>query len=311
MSKQLVLNQIAKSFGKNCVVNNINLSINEGEHIALLGESGSGKTTLLRIIAGLETADKGSLLFDNTTWQNEQVLVAPEKRNIGFVFQDYALFPHLTVGQNIIFGAKITKDDLQHTLTQFELTELANRYPHELSGGQQQRVAIARSVIRKPSLLLLDEPFSNLDEGLKDQLRTSMRNTLKKLNITAILVTHDVNDAFMVCDKIALLNRGNIVQYNTPQHLYENPKNHWVAQFFGTLNCLSINETRVYFRPEHISYNSTSELTAKVVACQFAGAHYNITLQQNSTTFLVKHHSNLPVGTDFPFEITQTLTWHD
>jgi iron(III) transport system ATP-binding protein len=311
MSNTLTLQNIAKSFGNNKVVNQVCLTINEGEHIALLGESGSGKTTLLRIIAGLEKADNGSVDFANQTWQNNRVWVAPEKRNIGFVFQDYALFPHLTVAQNIVFGAKTSKADLQHTLTQFELNGFANRYPHELSGGQQQRVAIARSVIRKPSLLLLDEPFSNLDEGLKDQLRNSMRTTLKQLNITSILVTHDVNDAFMVCDKIALLNHGNIVQYNTPQHLYKNPSNQWAAQFFGSLNCLTINGVPLYFRPEHVNFNPTSDLKATVVACQFAGAHYNLTLQQSTSTFTVKHQEALPIGSNFPFEITQTLSWHD
>jgi len=311
MSKSLTLQNIAKSFGNNKVVNQVCLTINEGEHIALLGESGSGKTTLLRIIAGLEKADEGAVSFANRTWQNNHTWVAPEKRNIGFVFQDYALFPHLTVAQNIVFGAKTSTTDLQHTLTQFELNGFEDRYPHQLSGGQQQRVAIARSVIRKPALLLLDEPFSNLDEGLKDQLRNSMRSTLKKLNITSILVTHDVNDAFMVCDKIALLNHGNIVQYNTPQHLYKNPINQWAAQFFGTVNCIPNYNGSLYFRPEHVSFNLSSDLTATVVACQFVGAHYNLTLQQNATTFTVKHHKALPIGANFPFEITQTLSWHD
>lgn len=311
MSNTLTLQNIAKSFGDNKVVNQVCLTIKEGEHIALLGESGSGKTTLLRIIAGLEKADEGAVSFANNTWQDNRVWVAPEKRNIGFVFQDYALFPHLTVAQNIVFGAKNTKAALQNTLDQFELSELAHRYPHELSGGQQQRVAIARSVIRKPSLLLLDEPFSNLDEGLKDQLRNSMRVTLKQLNITSILVTHDVNDAFMVCDKIALLNQGNIVQYNTPQYLYEKPSNQWAAQFFGTLNCLTINNKAVFFRPEQITHNTKATLTATVASCQFAGAHYNLTLTLNDQQFTAKHTQALEVGASFPFEITQTLQWND
>lgn len=311
MSKTVSLQQIAKSYGKKLVVNNINLTINQGEHIALLGESGSGKTTLLRLLAGLEKADEGNIYFENKTWQSSNVFIAPEKRNIGFVFQDYALFPHLTVEQNIVFGTKKDNQNLQEVLSQFEIEDLTKRYPHELSGGQQQRVAIARSVIRKPSLLLLDEPFSNLDEGLKDQLRSSMRKTLKNLNITSILVTHDVNDAFMVSDKIALLNQGNIVQFDTPQYLYENPSNKWAAQFFGVLNVLNINDETIYFRPEHVNYSSQSVIQAKVIFCQFAGASYNLTLQYKSNTFVVKHHEAMQVGTTFPFEITKTVNWDD
>lgn len=307
MNKCLQLHHISKSFGTTAVVKQVSLTCKDGEQLALLGQSGSGKTTLLRIIAGLEKADSGNLEYANEVWQANGVMVAPEKRKIGFVFQDYALFPHLTVSQNILFGAKQLKPDLADILAQFELNDLAKRYPHELSGGQQQRVAIARAVIRKPSLLLLDEPFSNLDENLKDQLRISLKNTLKKLNMASILVTHDVNDAFLISDKIALLHEGEIVQCGSPQELYQQPVNTWVAGFFGTINQLTLAGQLCYFRSEHVTMSTDAKTMALVRACQFSGAKYVLTLQFEGQTFTALHSEHLNEGTSFPFNITQTI----
>ncbi|MFT6844772.1 MAG: iron(III) transport system ATP-binding protein [Flavobacteriales bacterium] len=311
MIKQIILQHISKTFDTLKVLNDVNLTINEGEQIALVGQSGSGKTTLLRIIAGLEKTDSGTVQYDKAIWQNEQQFMSPEKRNIGFVFQDYALFPHLTVNKNILFGAKEFSHDLDNTLTQFELSELSDRYPHELSGGQQQRVAIARAVIRKPQLLLLDEPFSNLDDSLKNQLRLFLKDTLKKLNITSILVTHDMKDAFLVSDKIALLNQGKLEQYNTPTALYEKPKNLWVASFLGEVNQLEIDGEKHYFRNEHVVFNPQSNTISTVVDSQFMGGYHLLSLDFEGQAFKTNYTQEIPQGESFPFEITKTLAWHE
>ena len=186
-----------------------------------------------------------------------------------------------------------------------------DRKPGQLSGGQQQRVAIARAVIRKPDVLLFDEPFSNLDEVLKDQLRISLKNTLRQLNITSILVTHDVRDAFMICDQIALLNQGEIVQLDTPTSLYKHPKNEWVASFLGKLNCLTINGKAVYFRPEEVSIGENMDLEAQVVDVQFIGTHYQTKLRYQAQEFTVNTNTLFQVGLHICFSITQQLIWHE
>lgn len=198
-------------------IENFNLQINKGEIISILGESGSGKSTMLRIIAGLESAYKGSITIANDVVYDEKVFVEPEKRGVGMVFQDYALFPHMTVAKNIMFGLKkldkkAKEERMLEMLKLVNLVEHKDKYPHELSGGQQQRIALARAIAPKPSVLLLDEPFSNLDSHLQNKIRTELKEIIQKANITSIFVTHDKEDARALADRVVFLDNGKIVK---------------------------------------------------------------------------------------------------
>ncbi len=199
------------------VIKDFDLDIKEGEIVAILGQSGSGKSTLLRLVSGLEIPNSGEIKINNKVIYNKETFIEPEKRNVGLVFQDYALFPHMNIEKNIMYGLKgLTKKEKKARVN--ELLELVNlkdvnkRYPHELSGGQQQRIALARALAPNPSLLLLDEPFSNLDANLKSKIRNDLRLILKKANITSIFVTHDQVDANVLADKIVFLSSGKIME---------------------------------------------------------------------------------------------------
>lgn len=202
-------------------ISSFTISIEKGEVISILGRSGSGKSTILRILAGLEYPSDGSFTIDGQEIFNKQAFIQPEKRGIGMVFQDYALFPHMTVEKNILFGlSHLSKEErkkrLKEVLELVELTGFEKRYPHQLSGGQQQRVAIARALAPNPKLLLLDEPFSNLDAELQNKIRKDLRDILKKANITSIFVTHDEDDAHALADRIVKLKKGKIEQMGRP-----------------------------------------------------------------------------------------------
>lgn len=220
------------------VVDGLSFSMREGEIACLLGPSGCGKTTVLRSIAGFHPLSNGHIILAGQKISSAQHSLAPEKREIGMVFQDYALFPHLTVGDNICFGLRgqspsSTRSDLERLLELVSLNGLAGRYPHELSGGQQQRVALARALAPKPQLLLLDEPFSNLDVELRRKLAIEVREILKQQGTTAILVTHDQEEAFAFADNIGVVNQGKIEQWASPYQLYHQPQTRFVANFIG------------------------------------------------------------------------------
>jgi iron(III) transport system ATP-binding protein len=231
----------------------VSLDVNKGELVAIIGESGCGKTTLLRLIAGLEVPQKGSISIGNRVVASPSEWIKPEKRKIGMVFQDYALFPHLNVAENVRFG--LTGDKIEQRQRIGEVLELVGltgyekRYPHQLSGGQQQRVAIARALAPRPELLLLDEPFSNLDELLKDQVRDELFDLLDTLDITTLFVTHDTRDTLATADKIAVLKNGILQQYGHPRELYYKPENEYVAIFLGKANILSVTDGAVLQSP--------------------------------------------------------------
>lgn len=227
----------SKSFngGKVKALTNISFSVKEGEIIAIVGESGSGKTTLIRLIAGLETVDSGTILLNETLVSSEKVCVAPEKRNVGMVFQDYALFPHLSIFENIAYG--ISKDSnkqerVSEMLALVNLQGYEKRYPYELSGGEQQRVALARALAPNPDLLILDEPFSNLDVILRNQLRNDVASILQKAKKTAIFITHDIKDAVAISDMIMVLQKGKIIQKGTINEVCKNPNSDYVELLF-------------------------------------------------------------------------------
>ncbi|RTG93551.1 ABC transporter ATP-binding protein [Thermus scotoductus] len=233
----LTLVGIAKHFGEHEVLKGIDLEVYPGEILALLGPSGCGKTTLLRVVAGLESPDRGRIFLEG----REITLLPPERRGIGFVFQDYALFPHLTALGNVAFGLK-GKDRLERAKRALErvgMTLFQDRRPGELSGGQQQRIALARALAPGPKLVLLDEPFSSLDASLKASTREEVRKILKETGTTALLVTHDQEEALSFADRLGVMRGGRLEQVGTPEEVYLRPKTPFVAQFLGRTNLLS------------------------------------------------------------------------
>ena len=242
----LKLQNVTKIFSENAApaVNNISLTLQQGDILALLGPSGCGKTTLLRMIGGFEEASQsgtveidGRIVCDSTTW------VAPEKRDIGIVFQDYALFPHLTVAQNVAFGLKnLDKERVQQRVAEaldlVRLKGFEKRYPYELSGGQQQRVALARALAPQPKLMLLDEPLCNLDIQVRLRLRQEIRDILKAAGTSAIFVTHDQEEALAISDIVGVMRQGNLEQIGTPEEIYTNPASRFVAEFVTQANFL-------------------------------------------------------------------------
>lgn len=241
------LKGISKYFGSVTAVDSLNLTVKQGEILAILGPSGCGKTTLLQIISGLEKADKGSIRIGSETIfsaENETFL-NPELRQVALVFQKYALWPHYNVFQNISYPLKIKrlskhtiKKEVAKVLQIIRLEGKEKRYPHELSGGEQQRVALARALVMKPKLLLLDEPLSNLDAKLREDMQEEIKRIQQDLNLTLIHVTHDQHEAMGIADRLAVMNNGKIIQIGTPRDLYEQPADAFVAQFIGVSNLL-------------------------------------------------------------------------
>jgi iron(III) transport system ATP-binding protein len=259
----IVLESVVKRFPGAFVLGPITLDVKKGELVAVLGPSGCGKTTLLRLIAGFERPDEGSIVIDGRIVAGRSQWVEPEDRQVGMVFQDYALFPHLTVAQNVSFGMKFRPNPLspfpkreggtplpvsgrgrgrglvRELLQLVGLAGFEDRYPHELSGGEQQRVALARALAANPRVLLLDEPFSNLDADLRPKMRAELKILLHRLNCTTIFVTHDQEEAFELADRVAVLNAGRLEQIDTPERLYREPATRFVAEFIGHADFLT------------------------------------------------------------------------
>ncbi|MBM5460486.1 ABC transporter ATP-binding protein [Pseudomonas sp. P66] len=268
---------LQKSYGGNPVFNDINCQIQRGEFVTLLGPSGCGKSTLLRCIAGLTAVDSGKILLDG----NDLVPVSPQKRGIGMVFQSYALFPNMTVERNVAFGLRMQKVNADETRTRVrevlqlvELQDFASRYPHQLSGGQCQRVALARSLVTRPRLLLLDEPLSALDARIRKHLREQIRQIQRDLGLTTIFVTHDQEEALILSDRIFLMNQGRIVQSGDAETLYTAPVDVFAAGFIGNYNLLDAQsasrllqrpvDSRLAIRPEAIALSLSGELEGQV-----------------------------------------------
>lgn len=231
--------------GKTNVLEHLNLAIEEGQLVALLGPSGCGKTTTLRVIAGLIQPNDGQFIVDG----QDLTHVPVHKRNFGMVFQSYALFPHLSIFDNIAFGLKMqkqSKDQIQSKVQEIlEITgleSLAQRYPKQLSGGQRQRVALARALVIEPKLLLLDEPLSNLDAKLRVSMRTEIKRIQRQLGITTVFVTHDQEECFSISDKVAVMNKGIIEQYASPEEIYQHPRTEFVADFIGFENFIDLTQ---------------------------------------------------------------------
>ena len=272
--KNIELRQINHYYGKDQALENINLTIEEGEFFTLLGPSGCGKTTILRILGGFISPSSGNIFVSDKDITN----LGPEKRNMGTVFQNYALFPNMTVEENVAYGLKIKKlpkstikEKCDFYLELAGLTDYRKKRVDELSGGQQQRVAIARALAIEPTMLLLDEPMSNLDVALRIKMREEIREIQQKIGITTLFITHDQQEALAISDKIAVMDKGRVLQVGTPMEVYKNPANDFVANFVGTSNYIeesqynnfNIKNTEkpyIYKRPEEmILVESTDE----------------------------------------------------
>jgi iron(III) transport system ATP-binding protein len=241
----LAIDRVSKRYpgASSDAVHDLSLRVEQGEVLALVGESGSGKTTLLRMIAGLETPTAGEIEIGGQIVCGPGIWLPPERRGVGLVFQDYALFPHLDVAKNVAYGLasrrrRERRERVDEVLALVGLENLADRYPHELSGGQQQRVALARVLAPEPTVVLLDEPFSNLDSGLKTRLRDEVGDLIRRTGTTAIFVLHDSEDALALGDRIAIMRAGSLWQVGTPQLVYARPRDGYVARFFGETNLL-------------------------------------------------------------------------
>ena len=255
MSK-LSLIGLGKSFGPVPAVADVDLTLREGEFVSLLGPSGCGKTTTLRMIAGFIKPTAGRIEIDGVAVSSPKFTVAPEKRNMSMIFQSYAIWPNMTVGQNVAFGLKLRKlassevnERVNRILDAVQLRHLKDRYPAELSGGQQQRVALARAIVIEPAVLLLDEPLSNLDANLREEMRSEIRRLHDAFRITTVYVTHDQAEAMVTSDRIVVMNHGRIEQVDDPVTLYNVPRTRFVAGFIGRTNCLDgrVDGDRIVF----------------------------------------------------------------
>lgn len=244
-SPVIQLEGVTKRFrpGPVTAVDDVSLDVREGEIFTLLGPSGCGKTTMLRLMAGFEVPDAGTIRIGGREVAGPRRWVPPEKRGVGMVFQDYALFPHLTVGENVMFGLdrmgrKARKNRAEEVLDILDLGPFFRRYPHELSGGQQQRVSLARALAPEPVVVLMDEPFSNLDAHLRDQVRDEVVGILREAGVTCVFVSHDQRDALAISDRVAVMNRGRVEQVGSPREIYKHPESVFVATFVGRTNLL-------------------------------------------------------------------------
>jgi iron(III) transport system ATP-binding protein len=252
-SQAVRLEHVNKSFGGSHVIRDVSLDIAPGEIVALLGPSGCGKTTTLRCMAGLETPDTGKIVIgDRVVFDSASRTVLPaEDRNVGMIFQSYAIWPHMTIFENVAFGLRVKKlpgseitTRVTDALAAVNLADKASRFPATLSGGEQQRVALARSMVTQPSVLLMDEPLSNLDLKLRERMRLELREVLKRLGVTAVYVTHDQADAMVLADRLVIMNAGEVVESGEPRAVYDRPRTLFASEFLGTANIVDFTQVK-------------------------------------------------------------------
>ena len=320
----ICIHGVSKRFGSVQAVDDAHLCVERGELVALLGPSGCGKTTLLRLVAGFEQPDAGELRLGNRVVADADTWVPPERRRVGLVFQDYALFSHLTVSENVGFGLprRGRGERVAELLELTSLTPVAGRYPHQLSGGQQQRVAVARALAPRPDVVLLDEPWSNIDPILRASMRDELSAILRAAHATVLLVTHDREEAFSIADRVALMSEGSIAQAGTPEEIYRTPTSRWTATFSGpgnfvpgklrdglvetllgrfpAANTANGNEGRVdvLIRPEALELEVDPAGAAEVVEREFRGHDVLYRVRLNGTTLVAQRPSTetVPLG---------------
>lgn len=294
---KIAVKDISKTFDKKkYILKDLSLDVEDKSFTTLLGPSGCGKTTLLRMVAGLETPDSGEIWFDDRcVFSSERgINIPPEKRNIGFVFQDFALWPHMTVFDNVAFGLRAKKNTselnrrVMDALEVVQLSDFAQRFPAQLSGGQQQRVSFARAIALNPECILFDEPLSALDAVLRDDMRTEIRKITKDMGVTSLFVTHDQSEAMSMSDSIVVMNGGKIEQKDKPENVYRNPMSVFVAKFVGKSNWIDDNHM---FRPEDAKVENKTETAeseenkkiylSSVISSQFMGMDYEVVLNHN------------------------------
>jgi len=320
----LIIRSLNKTFSNQNVINQLNLKVQSGEIISVVGSSGSGKTTLLRLVSGLEIPDSGQIILNNQSVNGDKIYVPPEKRDCSLVFQDYALFPNMTMRQNIYFGKNSSKNKarVEYLINITKLEKLIDKYPHECSGGEQQRVALVRSMAINPSLILMDEPLSNLDNNLKSKLGIIIRRFIKEFNTTAIIVTHDIFDAMKISDKMVVLEGGQISQKGFPNEIYNNPNSKKVALLFGETNFIPLsmfpnqknyfidtvsNTPLISIRPNQFSiFDPNTDLAGKVFSGEIRslkniGTNIRIELKCDDLSL------NISLNNSEKFEIGQTI----
>lgn len=307
------MKNISKSYDKVDVIKNLDLQIADKEFTTLLGPSGCGKTTILRMIAGLETPTSGEIYFDDKCVFSDKkgINIPPEKRNIGFVFQDFALWPHLTVFENVAFGLRARRDTknmeerVMHALKAVRLEEYRDRYPSQLSGGQQQRVGFARVIVTRPDCILFDEPLSALDAILRDEMRIEIKRLTVELGVTAVFVTHDQMEAMSMSDRIVVLNKGAIEQQGKPEEIYQSPSTPFTAKFIGKSNWL---DQDTMFRPETASLEKKDgykEYRAVVDGVQFLGENYQLYLDAGGKQWIMESPCRYDIGSDVSVYINE------
>ena len=289
----LQVDSLKKKYGAKLVLDNISFNQKEGEIISLIGASGIGKSTLLKCLAGLCDTNSGSIILD----RNEIHDIDANKRKISYVFQESPLFPHMNVLQNILFNMKeYDQNRLNFLLEKTEIENLINRFPYELSGGENQRAAVVRSLIRNPDLLLLDEPFSNLDTLSKKYVKEIVFEIIKESNITTIIVNHDIEESLEISDRIMIINSGKIDAIDTPENIYRSPKNIEAAKLFGDVTSLKIDNKRLYIRPENIKIVEKSPYYIEVKDSFYLGEKYRISAKLGGDIFNLYHNTNLNQG---------------
>jgi iron(III) transport system ATP-binding protein len=343
---KLEIDDVTMSFGDVVAVDHVSLAVEEGETVVLLGPSGCGKTTLLRLIAGFNRPTSGAIRIAGRTVASPTAMVPPEKRSLSMVFQSYAVWPHKTVFENLAYGLRLRRMDaatvaakVKDALATVRMDPYASRYPGELSGGQQQRVALARALVLEPEILLFDEPLSNLDATLREHMRFEIKALLAKLKITCMYVTHDQNEAMVIADRVAVMNRGRIEQLGTPEDVYYRSKTDFVAQFIGLANVLDAKivgpaandllkvrvegvgdlvaraeaqrdgaqAARLFVRPEHIELTSApregmNTLKGKVARRSFVGAQTDYVIDVNGVSLRVISRSK-----DAEYQLSQDV----
>jgi iron(III) transport system ATP-binding protein len=336
----LVLEGVSKSYGSTRAVDSVDLTAAPGELVALIGPSGCGKSTTLRLVAGLERPDRGTIRIAGEVVADRRRFQQPEHRRVGLVFQDHALFPHLSVGRNVAFGLNHLpraerRPRVDEVLDLVRLRHLADRYPHELSGGEQQRVALARALAPRPAVVLLDEPFSSLDESLRAQVRADTVAVLRETGTTGMLVTHDQTEGLSVGDRVVVMHNGRIEQADTPEKVFEHPASRFVASFMGDADFLPAHvhdalltceigvvstvpgwadcdhDVDVVLRPHEVAIAADPTSPARVVAVEYHGAFVLHTVRLGSGATLRSwqpHAVRHPVGTAVAVSVVAGIT---